>query len=294
MRFFASQDDPNGSLLRTGGVRALFPILLGVAACAAPLDAPIDENRQDDFPPSAVAKCNQAPQAPPAALELDPFYQKYVDASGIPILSSAAVSDQAFVIACETVTHMLSKREDIREALQDLEVRVGIIAEGEVTTDMPEHRNLDTDFPRPNGESWDERTRGVGATAAAPLASVGEENLLGLASDRYRGQSILVHEFGHTVFDLGVVEVDPDKQEELRAAFERATAIGLYNDSYASTNAQEYWAEGVQSWYHTNPNVDKNPVVTRDDLMAMDPDLAILIGEVFPDDGFQSRTAGQE
>ena len=44
--------------------------------------------------------------APPPTLQADPFYAKYVDASGVPILSSAKVPDaalaaaRAIVVAC--------------------------------------------------------------------------------------------------------------------------------------------------------------------------------------------------
>tara|TARA_R110002096_G_scaffold408075_4_gene607087 strand:+ start:6241 stop:7098 length:858 start_codon:yes stop_codon:yes gene_type:complete len=273
----------------------LVVITASGASCTASLDGPVGNgDRQDEGPStSSMPGCDDEPTLPPNSLGLDPFYEKYVDAGGIPIVASAAVSDDAFLVACEIVSHMVSQRPDVVAALVANDVRVGIISVNDGTTDMPEHRDLDTDFPLPNGETWDDRTRGVGATHAAPLASVGEENLLGLVADRYFGQSILVHEFGHTVFDLGIATADPDTSDELDEAFRLAQASGLYGASYAGTNSQEYWAEGVQSWYDTNPNVDGNPVETRDDLMQMDADLAILLAEVLPDDGFVVRTASE-
>jgi hypothetical protein len=277
----------------------LPPFLVVVTACSVSCSATLDGQavggageRQDEGPSaSPMAGCDEAPTSPPVSLGLDPFYEKYVDAGGVPIVASSDVSDDAFLIACEIVSHMVSQRPDVVAALASNDVRVGIIAVDDGTTDMPEHQNLDADFPLPDGETWNDRTRGVGATHAAPLASVGEENLLGLLADRYFGQSILVHEFGHTVFDLGLATADPEKSEELAAAFAHAKETGLYGTSYAGTNEHEYWAEGVQSWYDTNPNQDGNPIENRDDLMQMDADLAILIAEVLPDDGFVVRTA---
>src|SRR4051812_11392965 len=50
--------------------------------------------------------------APPAALGLDAFYQKYVDAGGIPVTTSARVPDTALLIARDIVTAMLAERPD--------------------------------------------------------------------------------------------------------------------------------------------------------------------------------------
>ena len=40
-----------------------------------------------------AASCDEAPAAPPAGI--DPFYEKYLDARGLPVLSTADVSDTA-------------------------------------------------------------------------------------------------------------------------------------------------------------------------------------------------------
>src|SRR5690606_17057721 len=105
--------------------------------------------------------------------------------------------------------------------LAQVKVRVGIMAESEVTTDMPEHSDLNEAFP---GINWDTRARGLGATVDRPLTSVGEENLLQLPGDVYMGENILVHEFAHTFFDLGVARGPggSTRQAELNALFEAA------------------------------------------------------------------------
>src|SRR5439155_22737185 len=77
----------------------------------------------------------------PAALGFDPFYRKYVDALGIPILSSEKVPDAALLVARDIVIHMLSKRSDLREEMLRKNMRVGVMAQSESTTDIPEHRD---------------------------------------------------------------------------------------------------------------------------------------------------------
>ena len=45
---------------------------------------------------------------PPAALHLNSYYKKYLNASGIPIISSANVPDEALFAAQKTVNIMIS------------------------------------------------------------------------------------------------------------------------------------------------------------------------------------------
>lgn len=219
-------------------------------------------------------------ESPPSS-DIDPFYKKYTSASGLPIISSGKVPDRALIVAADVVRRMLSKRPDVAEALANLKVRVAVMAQSELTTDIPEHSDLD---PK---EYWDKRARGLGATIARPVCSCAEENLLGYPDDRYRGESILIHEFAHTIH-LGLSQVDPDFDAKLKALFDAALADGLWDQTYAATNPSEYWAEGVQSWFDSNresetTNGIHNHVNTREELIAYDPDLAALIATVFDD-----------
>ena len=222
--------------------------------------------------------------APPARLKLDPFYRKYVDAGGIPVVSSGKVADAALLAARDLAKGMLSKRPEVRAALAESGVRIAVMAASEVTTDIPEHRDLNRAFP---GTDWDRRARGLGATTARPACSAGEENLLQHATDRYRGESIFIHEFAHTVLTMGVQAVDPKFRPRLEAAYGAAKAAGRWARTYAATNADEYWAEGVQSWFDANrealpANGVHNEVDTREELVRYDPELAALVAEVFP------------
>lgn len=230
--------------------------------------------------------------APPAELvrawALSSFYEQHLDFEGLPILGSANVQPEAFVVACEIVQHMLAMRPDVHAQLVDNRIRVGIMAVDEVTTDIPEHADLYDVFP---GIDWDNRARGLGATLERPASTVGEENLLHLPGDGYAGESIMVHEFSHTLWGVGV-QLLPDggaKQQQLVAAHTDALAAGLWSETYASTNDREYWAEAVQSWFNANleaepPDGVHNHVDTRAELSAYDPVVAGLVAEVFFDD----------
>ena len=156
-----------------------------------------------------------APGAPPAGTPS--FYKKYLDGNGIPVQSSAAVADAALQAACTIVVRMLNKRDDVRQVMSGQQMRVAVIGENEVTTQVPEYANLNQMFPQ---QDWD-RLRGVGATLLIPVSSVGEENLLCLAGDFFDGEQILVQTFATAVL-LGVEEADSTFDSRLRDAYDAA------------------------------------------------------------------------
>ena len=62
--------------------------------------------------------------------------------------------------------------------------------------------------------------------------------------------------------------------------------FGGEKQCYAATNFSEYWAEGVQYWYHATDRImdhDHNLICTREQLRPYDPDLAELCKEVLGD-----------
>ncbi len=225
----------------------------------------------------------------PARLGLAPFYQKYVDAQGLPVVGSAKVSDFALLEAAYLIDHMLAKRPDIREAMIRNKVRLAVMASSERTTDIPEHHDL---TPR---KYWDRRARGLGATPDRPAVSCGEENLLGYQGDPYAAENILIHEFAHAIHEMGLKTIDHVFDGRLDKVYQAALAKGLWKGTYAATNRDEYWAEGVQSWFDTNrpPDHDHNHVDTREELEKYDPDLAKLIAEVFRDQSWRYQRPKQ-
>lgn len=215
--------------------------------------------------------------APPAELKLEPFYAKYVSASGYPIVSSAKVSDYALKEAAYLVDMLLAQRPDVREAMIKSGSRLIVMAHDEYTTDVPEHAHL---TPK---DYWDVRARGLGGSQTDPVCSCGEENLLGFAGDPYSTECILIHEFAHNIHLRGLVNVDPTFDERLERAYKAAMEQGLWKGKYAAVNHHEYFAEGVQSWFNNNRenDHDHNHVNTRAELKEYDAGLAALCQEVF-------------
>ncbi len=228
--------------------------------------------------------------SPPADLKLDPFYTKYISASGYPIVASSQVNDYALREAAWLVDQMLAERPDIREAMIKSGSRLSIIAHNEYTTDLPEWQWMAD--PKKDGKEstgvssrdyWDARARGLGGSEWDPHCSCAEENLLGYKGDPYATECILIHEFAHNIHLRGIKRVDAEFDRRLQAAYDAAMAAGLWKGVYASVNSREYFAEGVQSWFSNNreSDHDHNHVNTREELVAYDPELAKLCREVF-------------
>lgn len=223
------------------------------------------------------------PVAPPAAVcetfNLDPFYKQWIDVEGLPVVASAKVNPYAVKEAAWLIRQMIEHRQDILQALAKNNVRFAVMAHNELTTEIPEHSDLQPDY------YWDRRARGLGSTPARPAVSCGEENLLNYSGDPYSTENILVHEFAHAIHQMGLKTVDPGFDDRLKTIYDAAVEKGLWKNTYAITNRAEYWAEGTQSWFDTNrANDDQhNHVDTRDKLKAYDPALAALLAEVYED-----------
>ena len=223
---------------------------------------------------------------PPSSLGLSAFYKKYLNADGIPVISSENVSDEALRRARDIVKDMVRLIGDAKTRMIANHIRVGVIGVNERPTQMPEYSDLYTAFP---GTDWDNRARAYGATLERPLTTDCEENLLCQAGDRYRGEEILTHEFAHAIHELGLRFSDPGFDGRLQAAYDHAVSTGLWTNTYAISDIREYWAEGVQDWYNVNleaspANGVHNQVNTRSELLAYDSMLYDLIKAYFADD----------
>jgi hypothetical protein len=227
----------------------------------------------------------------PESLGADPFYQKYVDAMGIPVLASTKVPDIALVVARDIVNTMLAVRPDLRASMIERNWRTGVIAETEMTMDIPEYASnkrpgasRDEPVTQADRDYHANRSRGLGGNPTTGA----EENLLGYPGTRYWGEHIFVHEFAHAIH-RAIRDVDPGTAQEISDSYEAAMAAGKYlhgdgRRHYATTNAGEYWAEGVQWWFFSNHGecfVGDIQVESPEEFAEYDPTLNELIGRVF-------------
>lgn len=237
--------------------------------------------------------------APPAELGLDPFYKKYVDAQGVPVVSSEKVPDAALLIVRDIVQFMLSEKPEWRHELMRKKWKVAIMAQIEVTYDIPEHRKyrklplIDDErltpqqrenYHKPGGvgamtgeQYWNGRGRGFGGEPDGEnTTSCAEENVLGYPGTRYFGSSICVHEFSHGIMRGAIYTVDPKYRDAVVAAYSAAKAKGIATAvGYNGNNFNEYWAGGIEAYTRSN---GRTPAWLKE----TDPVLYDLVAAVIP------------
>lgn len=263
---------------------SLTLLAIVAAACTKTPQPKLAENEPEtmDIPECVVT-------SPPDSLQLDPFYKKYVDVNGIPLISSWRVPDSCFVAAHRTLyamTSMLSP--EIMNAMRKAKARVGIMARYEGTTDIPEHHYLVND----TALNWDLRARGLGGDLNEPLTTCAEENILAYQIDKYHAEDILIHEFAHAIHLIGILQIEPNINDRLTKLLDEAKAKGLWKNTYAETDIMEYFAEAVQDWFNVNAEMDHsdgkhNWVNTREELKEYDPGMYELLSHYFPETNLQ-------
>ena len=149
-----------------------------------------------------------------------------------------------------------------------------VIGRSQQCSDLPQYSHLSVEA----ADAFYARGRGYGGL----LPSCGEENVLRLASDRYKDhRDILSHEFAHCLLDWGFAPaLTAALKEELEACRLAACAAGCWKDAYAATCADEYWAELVM--WHVGSRGDFGSVAPRPRagrawLAAHDPAGAALV-----------------
>jgi len=186
--------------------------------------------------------------APPESIvekyDLDPFYKKYLNVKGIAVTSSEKVADEALYEVSYLIGKALAHRPDIWESMAKGGTRITIIGAKEEVSKVPEYYIEDEE----KAAYQNRRVRGYGGLK---LTSCGEENLLNYPGDRYTGESIFLHEFAHCI-DSHQRRIDRSFRRKLSALYRDARKRGLWENTYAGSNAAEYWAEGVQDFWDCN------------------------------------------
>ena len=241
---------PDGNLIASGGLDNLA-YLWGFTPPELPFsDVPFDINNiPEPVPPPPEVR---------DFFELDPFYQQWINVEGFSVVASANVSPYAIKEAAWLIWHMTRHRPDLLQVLAQNRARFSITAHNESASDIPEL----TDYLVPH---FFHNVRGRGGTCPFTCGIVSDSEEVLLGSHTY---SVLIHEFTHALHHaLNRVDLEFDKR--LRTTYNAAMAKGLWADTYAASNRDEYFAEAVGSWFNTAHAW--NPIKTRDALKAYDP-----------------------
>ncbi len=206
------------------------------------------------------------------------FYAKLLDYEGLPIKAPAEVTDAALYAAYDRLSMLLSNQPVVVSNLVAAGAELHIIGRDQVTSDLPEHRRLKgKSLPEYHGLTVDQRTRGLGGL----LTSCGEENLLKLDEDRYRGRDICIHEFAHCIRNHGIPR---EIRSRFNEQYHRSLEHGLWQKSYAGSNPDEFFAE-LTMWYFgthgdrhmTGPKPEDGP----EGLKKYDPEAFALLADFY-------------
>ena len=209
-------------------------------------------------------------------IQYQPYYTKFtICECGVVIKSCDAVSDEAHEMAKTIIDFMLLKTPEASAILKGSKAELAIYAKGQDAYEIVEHRAGCLFLHRP--------VEGFGGTMEIPTTSISEVNVLHIVEGeyitRYTHECILVHEFAHALHLIGINYMkDTSLADEFRSIYAQTKEEGLWPNTYAISNYEEYFATLSTVWFNVmeegfNGTWDgtRGPVNTRAELQVYDP-----------------------
>lgn len=221
---------------------------------------------------------------PPPARLVQSYYTQSLEWHGVFVLAEGAVPELATYTAAETFFNMLRYRPDIAARLAQVDGRVAVVPQGQFATALPEFAFLRGQFT-PDGRSYD-TIIGLGGVIGNPISSSQVDNVLSLPSDSYFGlQNVLLHEAAHLIENVGF---DAALRMELTAAYQHARTLPIWNNTYAISNEDEYFASASEAFFghDRQPDSTVNIINTRAELAREDPAAFALLVKVYGNDSW--------
>ncbi len=254
-----------GVLLVTTGGEPTYTLELADATAT-----PDDSQDPDLRPDSTVCQSILNRPGPDDPQVFSEMYTQKREVRGITIVASRRVDEEALDIAGETIERVFENNGLVDElAAQRAYVIVADQSQG--VLDLPEFGCLEDQL----GADFFTHVCGVADRADYPVATVNELDLTGDRSGPCGGLNILYHELGHLVQGW---TLDPEDYFEVKLLYQAAKDAGKYQNAYASTNPNEYFAEGTQAYFLSGePGGGRD----REWLREYDPELFALLDRVY-------------
>jgi uncharacterized protein (TIGR02145 family) len=207
----------------------------------------------------------------PGEVNLPSIYTKYINCSGIPVVGTSGVSDEALIVADQTIEFMLTGLGNVRDRLITSGNYAVLYHEGLTLDDLPGFQSSGT---------------ATGQYVGQLQAFASDEESLMCNPEKGYGHT-LVHEFAHMMHLSAIQHLNSGFQSQLNNVYNSAISNGLWNNTYAATTSLEYLAEGVTIWYGVNsigPDGGdgwRNEIGHRGDLQNYDPAFFNLINDNF-------------
>lgn len=224
-----------------------------------------------------------APQQVITVDTYEPFYQQEIIMDcGVKILGSENVKPEAMTKASEMLEVILAN-DEIAKRMGNYGCMLGLYGDGEIAYDIPEHRF-----------EYDEAYLYVEGFGGTQLASIKDANVLRLRSGSYTtgypNESILTHEFAHTVKNYGLTYAQQQKVDEV---YYSAIQSGKWANSYAGSNPDEYFATISAMWFNAMDDTwdgqwdgVRGPINTRNELKVYDRDAYDMLSEIYVSDRY--------
>ena len=252
------------------GLRSLVPWFIGPALSVLTAGCSAHAEFATGAGPAAEESnsCEYAIESPPTAVveayQLDPaFYRRYCAVYGVPIIAPDGVDDEVLRETGRLAAAVLgAAASDVRDAVHDRYLRIVITAAstGQAFEDLPELADL---FPE------EASAAGLGPTPDFPAVVVRDSVILCRSRlDRPYATppgDTLVHELGHALLSMGLLQRPGTFAAYLLSAYEHARRDGLWQrripdevenvvsrelprDNYLMSNPEEYFATALSSY----------------------------------------------
>ena len=174
---------------------------------------------------------------PPPHLNADPYYQKYLNAGGVPILAPETVSDEELRRTQATFLGMVADRPDLLAVLASQNTRILL---------YDKEKGGPAQLPELADDS-DSKFSGVFTETSYGLAVVAP------TMTTYHCNETLIHEIAHALdYAIRIQDFNANREPGFKQArnqtYLSAMEAGLWAGRYESTVSHEYWAEMVVHW----------------------------------------------
>nr|WP_314462974.1 hypothetical protein [uncultured Clostridium sp.] len=216
----------------------------------------------------------------------EPYYTSYEKGrAGIIVKAGKSVQTNTIKLALSIIDLMLEKIPEVNAELVRKGAEVAIFGLKENAYDIPEHRMGYLLAIR--------HVAGYGGEMENPMSSISEANVIRLRSGRYATsyphEMVLIHEFGHSIHLVGINGLqDRTLAGRIEVVYQQARNSGLWKDTYAISNYEEYFATLGTVWFNVmQEGVDGRwdgirwPVNTREELRIYDPDGYELMKSIY-------------
>lgn len=203
--------------------------------------------------------------------EFPAIYTQQREALGIAIVGVDSIDQRAFAAAAETIHTIFDTSPDLLAPLVEQRAYVVIAETGQKVDELPEFACLEETL----GSDFFDRVCGIADHADYPLVAVNEADLVGDRSGPCHGMNVLYHEIGHLVQSRSLA---PPDYFEIKYLYQDAMDAGKYYRQYAATNANEYFADATQAYFH---HVEPSGAKDRDWLRSYDRKLYELLVRIY-------------